>query len=36
MSDEVAVWPADKEKSSRQVDSITLGVQSQACPEYAK
>ena len=36
MGDEVAFLPADKHKSLLQVDSITLSVQSQACPQYAK
>ena len=28
--------PADKRKSFQQIDSITLGVHSQACPKYPK
>ena len=36
MGDEVAFLPADKHKSFLQVDSITLGVQSQACPQYLR
>ena len=28
--------PADKHKSFLQVDNITLGVHSQACPKYPK
>ena len=36
MRDEVDFLPADKHKSFLQVDSITLGVCSQACPKYPK
>ena len=39
MEDEVDFLPADpadKHKSFLQVDSITLGVLSQACPKYPK
>ena len=34
--DEVYFLPADKGESFLQVDSITLGVHSQACPKYPK
>ena len=30
------ILPADKHESFLQVDSITLGVRSQACPKYPK
>ena len=33
MGDEIDLLPADKHKSFLQVDSITLGVYSQACPK---
>ena len=33
MGNEVAFLPADKQKSFLQVGSITLGMQSQACPK---
>ena len=33
---EVNFWPADRLKSLLPVDSITLGVSSQACPKYPK
>ena len=36
MGDEVDFLPANKHKSFLQVDSITLGVHSQACPKYPK
>ena len=36
LGDEVDFLPADKHKSFLQVDSITLGFRSQACPEYPK
>ena len=36
MGDEVDFLPADKHKSFLQVDSITLGGQSQTCPGYPK
>ena len=36
MGDEVPFLPTDKYKSFLQVDSIPLGVQSQACPKYPK
>ena len=35
MGDEVDL-PADKHENFLQVDSITLGVRSQACPNYPK
>ena len=34
MGDEVVFLTADKRKSFLQVDSITLGVRSQALPKY--
>ena len=36
MGDEVDFMSANKHESFPQVDSITLGVESQACPEYPK
>ena len=36
MWDEVDILLVDKDDSFLQVDSITLGVRSQACPKYAK
>ena len=36
MGDDVAFLPGDKHKSFLLVDSITFGVQSEACPEYPK
>ena len=36
MEDEVNFLPADKDESFLQVDNITLGVHSQACPKYPK
>ena len=36
MNDEVDFLPADKHESFVQVDSITLGVRSQACSNYPK
>ena len=36
MGDEVGSLPADKHNSFKQVDSITLGVRSYACPKYPK
>ena len=36
MGDEADVSSADKHESFLQVDSTTLGVRSQACPEYPK
>ena len=36
MGDEVDFLHADKRKKVLQVDSITLGKNSQACPEYPK
>ena len=36
MGDEVDFLSADKDESFIQVDSITLGVHSQACPKYPK
>ena len=36
MEDEVNFLPADKHESFLQVDNITLGVHSQACPKYPK
>ena len=36
MGDEVDFLSADKDESFVQVDSITLGVPSQACPKYPK
>ena len=36
MGDEVDFLPADKRESFLQVDSINLGVRSQACPKYPK
>ena len=36
MGDEIDFLPADKQESFLQVDSITLGVCSQACPKYPK
>ena len=36
MGNEVDFLPADKYESFLQVDSITLGVCSQACPKYLK
>ena len=36
MRDAVDLLSADKNKSFLQDDSITLGVHSQACPEYPK
>ena len=34
MRDEVDFLPADKLENFLQIDSITLGVHSQACPRY--
>ena len=34
VGDKVDFLPADKHKSFLQVESITLGVHSQACPNY--
>ena len=36
MGDEVDFLPADKRESFLQVDSINLGVRSQAYPKYPK
>ena len=36
MGDEVDFLSTDKHKRFLQVDSITLGVHNQACPEYPK
>ena len=36
LGDEVDFLPADKHERFLQVDSITLGVHSQACPKYPK
>ena len=36
MVHEVDFLPVDKDVSFLQVDSITLGVRSQACPNYPK
>ena len=36
MRDEVDFWPADKHESFLQGDNISLGVCSQACPQYPK
>ena len=36
MGDEVDFWPADKDETFLQIDSITLGVCSQTCPKYPK
>ena len=36
MEDEVDFLPSDKHGSSIHVDSITLVVRSQACPNYPK
>ena len=36
MGDEFDILPANKYKNFLQVDSITLGVHSQACLEYSK
>ena len=36
LGDEVDFLPADKHERFLQVDSITLGVRSQACPKYPK
>ena len=36
MGDEVDFLAADKNESFLQVDSITLGLHSQACPRYPK
>ena len=36
MGDEVDFLAADKNESFLQVDSITLGLRSQACPKYPK
>ena len=36
MGDEVDFLRADKHDCFLQVDSITLGVRSQACPKYPK
>ena len=36
MGDEVDFLPTDKLECFLQVDSITLGVGSQACPKYPK
>ena len=36
MGDEVDFLPADRHESFLQVDSITLGVRSQACPNNPK
>ena len=36
MGDEVYFWPANKHKRFLQVDNITLGVLSQACPKHPK
>ena len=34
MGDEVDFLPANKHETFLQIDSITLGVHSQACPRY--
>ena len=36
MANEIDFFPADKQESFLQGDSITLGVCSQACPKYPK
>ena len=36
MGDEVDFLPANKHEGFIQVDSITLGLFSQACPKYPK
>ena len=36
MGDEVDFLPANKHEGLPQVDSITLGLFSQACPKYPK
>ena len=36
LGDEVVFLPADKQEVFLQVDSINLGVRSQACPKYPK
>ena len=36
MNGEVSFWCADKHQNLLQVDSITMGVRSQACPKYPK
>ena len=36
MRDETDFMPADKCKSFLEVDSISLGLHSQACPKYQK
>ena len=36
MEDEVDFLPADEHESFLQVDSVNLGVCSQACPTYIK
>ena len=36
MGDEIDFLPANKREGFLQVDSITLGLFSQACPKYPK
>ena len=36
VDDEVYFWHADKDRSFLQVDTIILGVRSQACSKYSK
>ena len=36
VNDEIYFWDADKHRSLVQVDTIIVGVCSQACPKYPK